>query len=90
MGCFSLGWFEQLLVWLVIIVAVIAIFKLLIPFILSQLGGSLGAAGNLVMAVVRIIIWAVVLIICIYICFALIECLIGMGGGLPLLPHGRL
>jgi hypothetical protein len=85
--CFSLGWWEQIFVWAIIIVAVIAIFNLLVPYILSLLGGSLGAGGNLVMAVLRIVIWAVVAILVIYIVFALIQCLLSMGGGLPLFPH---
>ena len=85
--CFSLAWWEQLFVWAIIIFAIIAIFKLLIPYVLSMLGGTLGAGGNLVMAVLRIVFFAIIAIVVIYIVFALIQCLIGMGGGLPLFPH---
>lgn len=87
MGCFSLAWFEQLLIWVVIICAVIAILRLLVPWVLSMAGAEIGAGVNMVMAVIRIVIWAIVVIFVIYICFALISCLLSYGGGLPLLPH---
>ena len=81
--CFSLAWIEQLLVWLVIVCAVVAILRLLLPFVAAQLGG----AGGTVMAAINIVLWAVVCIFVIYFCFALIECLISGSGGLPLFPH---
>lgn len=80
MGCFSLQWVEQLLIWLVIIVAVFAIINLLIPFVLSHAGGVLGQGVNIVIAALRIVFWAVVVIVVIIICFDLISCLIGHGG----------
>jgi len=43
--CFSLGWIEQLLVWLVIICAIFAIMRLLLPFVLNQLGARLDQGG---------------------------------------------
>ena len=78
--CFSLGWIEQLLVWLVIVCAIVAILRLLLPWIAAQLGG-------IVPGVINIVLWAVVAIFVIYFCFALIECLAGGGGGLPLFPR---
>ncbi len=56
--CFSLAWIEQLLIWLVIVCAIVALLKLLLPFILNQLG----AAGGIMMAAINIVVWAVVLI----------------------------
>lgn len=79
--CFSLGFIEQLLVWLVIVCAIVAILRLLLPWVAAQLG----AAGGIVMAVINIVLWAIVCIYVIYFCFMLIECLAG-GGGM-LLPH---
>jgi hypothetical protein len=79
--CFSLLWFEQLLIYLVIICAAIAIIKLLIPFVLSQLG----AGGNVIAGAINIVMWAVIAIFVIYICFGLISCL--LGGGFTLIPH---
>ena len=78
--CFSLGWLGQLLIWIVIAVAIFAILKLLIPWVLAQLG----AAGSIIAQVINIVLWAVVVIFVIYICFDLISCLIGMGGGMHL------
>ncbi len=81
MGCFSMAWLEQLLVWLVIVCAVVAILRLLLPFILGQLG----AGGTIIMQAINIVIWAIVLIFVIYVCFALISCLGGVS--MPLFPH---
>jgi hypothetical protein len=80
--CFSLGFIEQLLVWLVIVCAIVAILRLLLPWVAAQLG----AAGGIVLAVINIILWAVVCIYVIYFCFMLIECLAGSGSGM-FLPH---
>jgi hypothetical protein len=79
--CFSLQWVEQLLVYLVIVAAIIGILRLLLPFILSQLG----AGGTVIGSAINIVLWAVIAIFVIYICFALISCL---GGG-GLFPHSR-
>ena len=81
--CFTLGWMQQVLVYLVILFAVIAIIKLLVPYVLSMIGVPI------VGQVINIVLWAVVAIIVIYICFALIGCLIGFGGGFHSLlpPH---
>lgn len=77
MGCFSLAWLEQVLVWLVIIAAIVAIIRLLIPWISSILWPIVGQ-------VIEIVLWAFLAIITIYIVFALLSCLVGMGGGLHL------
>lgn len=87
MACFSLAWFQQLLIWLVIICAVIAILKLLVPYVLSQIGAEISGGASVVMQAIHIVIWAIVAIVVIYICFALIACLMGYSGGLPLLPR---
>lgn len=81
--CFSLAWVEQLFIWLVIVGAIIALLKLLLPLVL----GALGQAGGVIMSAIDIIVWAIVAIAVIYFVFALISCLLGTGGGLPLLPH---
>jgi hypothetical protein len=84
MGCFSLNWIEQILIWLVIVCAVVGILRLVIPFVLAQLG----AAGGIIMAVLNILMWAVICIFVIYFCFAVISCLLGSGGlALPHLSH---
>ena len=83
--CFSLEWIEQLLIYIVIVVAIVAILKILIPWVFSQLGVG---TGNL-MKIINIFIWAIVVIFVIYVAFALIACLLNSGGGLGLFPrHG--
>lgn len=79
--CFSLQWIEQLLIWLVIVAAVIALLKLLLPFVLGPLGG----AGTVIAQAIDIVVWAIIAIAVIYFVFALIACL--GGGGLPLFPR---
>jgi hypothetical protein len=70
--CFSLAWIEQILIWAVIVVAVVAIIKILIALVLPQLGW----AGSIIMQVLNIVMWAVIAIFVIVICFDLIGCLI--------------
>jgi len=79
MGCFTLGWLEAMLIWLIIASAVVAILRLLIPWITSITFPIVGQ-------VLEIILWAVLAIIAVYIIFALLSCLIGMGGGLHFPP----
>ncbi len=79
MGCFSLIWLEQMLIWLVIASAVVACIRLIIPWITSITFPIVGQ-------VLEIVLWAVIAIIAIYIIFALLSCLVSMGGGLHL-PH---
>ncbi len=80
MGCFSLAFLQQLLVWLVIAAALVAIIRLLIPWITSITFPIVGQ-------VLEIVLWAVIAIIAIYIIFALLSCLIGMAG--PIRLPGR-
>ena len=78
MSCFSLSWLEQMLIWLVIVCAIVAIIRLLVPWVTAMIGVPIiGQAIN-------IILWAFLAIICIYIIFAILQCLLGMGGGLHL------
>ncbi len=81
--CFNIEWVEQLLIWGVVVVAVVAIIRILIALVLPQLGW----AGNVIMQVLNIVMWAVVAIFVIYICFDLISCLIGAAPRLGL--HSR-
>ena len=77
--CFSIGWLEQLLVWLIIVCAVVAVLRLIVPGVAAQLGVPVIAQ------VLNIILWAIICIFVIYFCFALLAC-VG-GGGMPLFPH---
>jgi hypothetical protein len=80
--CFSLEWIETLLIWLVIVFAVIAILRLLLPWVFSLFSTNPGP----LLPIINIVVGAVLAIFVIYIAFALIACLMG-GGGLSLFPH---
>jgi hypothetical protein len=69
--CFDLTWFENLLIWLVIIFAIIAVFKLLLPLVF----GRMGIAGEIILRIINIAIGAVVTIFIIIIVFDVISCL---------------
>lgn len=68
--CFSLAWFEALLIWLIIVCGIVAIFRLVLPVVL----GWLGIAGGLVMQVLNIILVVIVLCMLVYFAFDLISC----------------
>lgn len=74
MACFNLGWLEQLLIWLVVIGAVVALVRLLVPLAV----GPLGPAGATIAQALNIIIWAIVVIAVIILVFDLLSCLIGL------------
>jgi hypothetical protein len=75
MMCFSAAWFVNLLIWLIVICAVVAIFRLILPTVL----GWLGVAGSLVMQVLNIILIAFVLIVLVYLAYDLLMCAGGTG-----------
>lgn len=75
MGCFSAGWFVSLLIWLIVICAVVAIFRLVLPIVL----GWLGVAGGVVMQVLNILLIAFVLIVLVWFCYDLLTCAGGVG-----------
>lgn len=74
MACFGFGWLEQLLIWLVVVGAVVALIRLVIPLAVGQLG----VAGGTIMAAFNIIIWAIVAIAVIVLVFDLLSCLVGL------------
>ncbi len=74
--CFDLHWVMTILIWLVVIGAVIAIVRLLLPQVLA----NFGAGGSLVLQILNIVIWAAVLIAIIIFAFELISCLLGTTG----------
>jgi hypothetical protein len=81
--CFSLEWVGQLLIWLVVICAFIAIVRVLLPRIVGQLGEP----ATLIMTIVNIVMWAAILIFIIIVLVNLFSCLIGGGGFHTALPH---
>lgn len=93
MACFSLAWLQAILIWFVVIVAVLALLKLIVSTVTGAplwplvawppsapaAGGFVGVIG----AVLNIVIWAVLSIALIYFVFGLISCLLSFTGGLP-------
>jgi hypothetical protein len=77
--CFSLEWLERLCVFVVIAIAIWSIIKLLLPLV----------GIPLLAQILAIVLWAIIAIMVIYIIFGLLSCLLGAGGGLSLMPHGR-
>jgi hypothetical protein len=73
MACISLGFIENILIWLVVLGAVLALVNLLLPLVL----GPLGAAGATIIAALRIVVWAVVCVFVIIVVFDLMSCLLG-------------
>ena len=72
--CLSLGWLENLLIWLIVIVAVVAILKIVVPLVLSQIG----VAGTTILQIINIVVWAIVLIAIVIFAFEMIGCLLSL------------
>ena len=81
--CFSLQWVEQILIWLVVVGCVVALLRLLLPWIL----GMFGVGGGILMQAINIVIGAIIAVFVIVIIFDLISCLLGSGGSMFSLPH---
>ena len=79
-GCFTIGWVEGLLIDLVWIAAVVAIIRILIPWLAGLIG-----IGPPVMQIVNIILWAIIAVWVIYLVFGLLGCI--APGGAGLFPH---
>lgn len=79
-GCFSLAWLMQICIWIVIIIAVWSVLNLVLPWLLSMIGVPI------IGQIIRTVIWAVIAIMCIYVVFMLLGCLLGAGGGLMHFP----
>src|SRR5258708_23400847 len=73
MACFTLGWIEQILIWLIVLGAVVALIKLVLPLVLS----NLGVVGSTIVVALNIVLWAIVAIALVIFIFALIGCLVG-------------
>jgi len=76
MSCLSLGFLQNLIIQIIIICAIVAVIKLLVPFLVNLTGWPI--LGQILM----IVLWAIVAIMVVYLIFALHSCLMGSGGGL--------
>ena len=77
--CFTLAGLGSFLVWIIVIAAIIALLRLLLPFVLGQLG----AAGGVIEGAIRIVLWAAVAVLVVWFVVDLIGCLAGGGIGFP-------
>jgi hypothetical protein len=80
--CFGLQWFENLIILIIIVCAVVALLRLLISFVIPKLGVGAEVVSFIVRAL-TIVIWAIVCIALVYFVFSLIQCLLGGGISLP-------
>lgn len=78
MACFTLGWLAGLLIDLVWIAAVVAIIRILVPWLFIGFGPP-------IVQIVNIILWAIIAVWVIYLVFGLLECI--APGGVGLFPH---
>jgi hypothetical protein len=73
MGCFDLGFWEQVCIMIVVIIGIWSLIQLLLPYLTQFLPA-------IVTAIIRIVLWVIVAIIAIKIIFDLLKCLLGAGG----------
>lgn len=69
--CFSSGLLYEALRYLIILAAVVAILRLLLPYVLNMLG----VAGGIIMQVINIVIGAAVALFVLWLCWQLLGCL---------------
>ena len=78
MSCLSLGFLQQAIIWVIVIAAIVAVIRLLVPYLTSLIGFPI------IGRIIEIVLWAVVAIAVVYLIFGLLGCLMGSGGGLHL------
>lgn len=82
--CFSMAWLMGLLIWVVIAIATyVILIQILLPYLIKKLSpkDEISEGIGVVAAVFRVILWAVVIIIVIYVVFSLLACLWTFAGG---------
>lgn len=82
--CFSMDLIKQLCILAIIIGAVFAILKIVVPYALSKVGATLGEGFGILTQVFKVVFWAFVAIVVVVVCFELIACLITWSGGISL------
>ena len=80
--CFSAAWLVSLLVWLIVLGAVVAVLRILVPWALSLAG----IGPNPVLQVLNIVIGVIIVIALIYFFYDVITCVSASDFG----PHPRL
>lgn len=75
MGCFSLGFWEQICILIVVAIAIYRLWGIVGGFLMQFLPA-------VVVQIIQIVIWLAIAIFCIHVIFELIGCLMGGGFGL--------
>jgi hypothetical protein len=74
MACFSLAFWQQVCILIVLAVGLWSIIKLFLPWLMQKLPA-------IVVQIINIIIWVIIAIVCIVVIFALLQCLVSLLGG---------
>ena len=82
--CWTAGFLEDLIIRLIILAAGIAIIRIVIPWLLSLIGPISAPIAQ----ILYVVLWAIIAIWVVIICFGLLECSTGRGG-FSLFPHYR-
>lgn len=64
---------QQLLIWLIVLGAVVALLRLFIPWVLQYLGID----SSVIVRAINIVVFAIVAVALVYFVFGLIGCLLG-------------
>lgn len=80
--CFSLAWLANLLIWLIVVCAIVALINLVIKFVVPHL--DIGAPiVDFVVKALWIVLWAIICIAAVIFVFDLIAYISGGGIGFP-------
>lgn len=88
--CFSLDWIMHLAIWIVLAIATyVILIQILLPYLLSKLGGGgeVSQGVRVALAVLKVVVWAIVICVVIYVVFALLSCMWTVLGDYSLFPH---
>lgn len=70
MACLTLGFLENILVWIVVLAVMIGVINLLVPWVMGLVGVSLGPLP----AILRLIVMGIIGVAVIYFVFDLLRC----------------
>lgn len=68
--CFAMDWIEHLIIWLIAIAILVGLLKLVLPWVLGQLG----IAGGMIIQAINIIVIGLVCIAIVIIAFDVFRC----------------
>jgi hypothetical protein len=74
MPCFSLWSIEHLFIWLVVVIAVFAIIRIVLSSVTAP--AEFAWLINVMVQIIRIVLWAVIIIAVVVLIFELLACLV--------------